>query len=65
MDNESKQFVVTPKEDKAVVMTIRIDRTLQERYDKLANESNRSRNELMNMALEFAIENLEFLGKKD
>lgn len=59
-----KKFVVTPKEDKAVVMTIRIDKTLQERYDKLANDSNRSRNELINMALEFAIENLEFLEKK-
>lgn len=26
------KFVVTPKEDKAVTMTIRIDRTLQEAY---------------------------------
>lgn len=61
MDNK---FVVTPKEDKAVVMTIRIDKTLQERYDKLAKASNRSRNELMNMALEFAIDHLEFFGKE-
>ena len=26
-----EKFVVTPKEDKAVTMTIRIDRTLQEK----------------------------------
>jgi len=58
-----KKFVVTPKEDKSVIMTIRIEKTLQEKYDKLANDSNRSRNELINMALEFAINNLEFLGK--
>lgn len=27
------KFVVTPKEDKTVTMTIRIDRTLQEEYN--------------------------------
>ena len=28
-----EKFVVTPKEDKTVTMTIRIDRTLQEEYN--------------------------------
>jgi predicted transcriptional regulator len=54
-------FVVTPKEDKSVVMTIRIEKTTQERLDELAKESNRSRNELINMALEYALQNLKFI----
>lgn len=45
------KFVVTQKkpdrkEDKSVVMTLRIDRELQEEFDKLSSKSDRSRNEL-------------------
>lgn len=53
------KFVITPKEDKTVTMTIRIDRTLQEEYNKLAAKTNRSRNELINMALKYALDNME------
>lgn len=53
------KFVVTPKEDNYVVMTIRIERALQEAYDDLSAKTNRSRNELMGMALRYAIENME------
>ena len=49
------------KEDKSVVMTLRLDRELQEAFDKLAIQSDRSRNELMCMALRFALEQLEFI----
>ena len=41
-----EKFIVTPKEDKSVTMTIRIDRALQEEYNDLAAKTNRSRNEL-------------------
>jgi predicted transcriptional regulator len=58
-------FVVTPKEDKSVVMTIRIEKTTQERLDELAKESNRSRNELINMALEYALQNLKFIQESN
>ncbi|WP_368280257.1 CopG family transcriptional regulator [Enterocloster citroniae] len=61
----NKKFVVHPKDpgtkDSKVVMTIRIDRELQEEYDKLAGISNRSRNELICMAMRYALENLEFV----
>ena len=30
-----EKFIVTPKEDKSVTMTIRIDRALQEEYNDL------------------------------
>ena len=53
------KFVITPKEDKTVTMTIRIDRQLQERYNELAARSNRSRNELIGMALQYALDNME------
>ena len=58
------KFVVTPKEDKSVSMTIRIERALQEEYDKLAARTNRSRNQVIGMALKFAIENMEVLEKE-
>lgn len=60
------KFIVRPKntekkEDKSVVMTLRLDRDLQEEFDKLSAKSDRSRNELMCMALRFALEHLEFI----
>ena len=52
------RFVVTPKEDKTVTMTIRVDRALQEGYNELSAKTNRSRNELINMALQYALDNM-------
>lgn len=40
-------------------MTIRIDRTSQEEYNKLSAKTNRSRNELISMALRYALNNME------
>ena len=56
----------SPKNDeKSVVMTLRIDKELQQKYDKLAAKSDRSRNELMTMALRYALENLEFIPNNE
>ena len=59
-------FIVRPKsadkkEDKSITMTIRLERELQEEYDKLSAKSGRSRNELMCMALRYALNNLKFV----
>ena len=54
-----EKFIVTPKEDKTVTMTIRIDRALQEKYNERAAKTTRSRNELIGMALQFALDNME------
>lgn len=54
-----EKFVIIPKEDKGVTMTIRIDRALQERYNELSAKTNRSRNELICMALQYALDNME------
>ena len=57
------KFIITPNEDKAVTMTIRIDRTLQERYNELSARTNRSRNELICMALQYALDHMEIKDK--
>ena len=52
------KFVITPREEKTVTMTIRIDKTLQEEYNNLSAKTNRSRNELISMALRYALDNM-------
>ncbi|MDY2679835.1 MAG: CopG family transcriptional regulator [Lentihominibacter sp.] len=54
-----EKFIITPKKDKTVTMTIRIDRALQEKYNELSARTNRSRNELISMALQYALDNME------
>lgn len=48
-------------EDKSVTMSLRLDKELQKQYDELATKTNRSRNELMCMALAYAIKNIEYI----
>lgn len=62
----SDKFVVRAKqhnenEGSSVVMTIRMDRAIKEAFDELSSKSNRSRNELMCMALSFALKQLQFI----
>lgn len=57
MNNDD--FIVTPKE-KSVTITIRVDKAIADNLDKLALKSDRSRNELINMALEYALKNVKF-----
>jgi len=59
MDEED--FVVTPKE-KSVTITIRVDRVIADKLDELALQSDRSRNELINMALSYALKNVKFIS---
>ena len=62
----SASFIVRHKsadgnEEKSVTMSLRLDRQLQAEYDQLAQKSGRSRNELMCMALRYALDHLEFV----
>ena len=54
-----EKFIITPQEDKTVTRTIRIDKTLQEAYNSLSLKTNRSRNELINLALRYALNHME------
>lgn len=59
-----EKFVVIPKEEKAVTITIRIDKALQEAYNELSAKTHRSRNELIGMALQYALDNMEIKRKE-
>jgi predicted transcriptional regulator len=61
----SDEFIITPREDKTVTMSIRIEKVLQEKLNELARKSNRSRNEIINMALEYALKNVKFINSAD
>lgn len=63
MENKNK-FTITPKKNpKAITLTLRISEEMNNKLEELSKISNRSRNELINKALEFAFENLEFIDK--
>lgn len=51
------ELKITRKTEPAM-FTIRIDKSIMDFYDKLAKETNRSRNELIAMALEFAMDKI-------
>ena len=57
------KLLVTHKKDKNVTMTIRLDLELQKQYDDLAAKTNRSRNELICMALSYALDHMEIEDK--
>lgn len=65
---ESEKFIIKHKdleikEEATVTMTLRLEKELQQQYDELAQKSGRSRNEIMTLALKFAIDKVEFLDK--
>lgn len=58
-NDSASKFVIRPKADKSITMTICIDSQLQERYNELTRLTNRSRNELISMALQYALDNMK------
>ena len=58
MDKTDNKLVITPKDDKYVTMTIRTEKKIQEEYNKLSARTNRSRNELINRTLKYALDNM-------
>lgn len=60
MENKQKKFVITPKIERSVTLTIRLETELNNYIEEIATKSGRSRNELINKALKFAFDNLEF-----
>ena len=47
------------KKTEQVMFTIRVDKSIVDFYDNLSKETNRSRNELIAMALEFAMDKIK------
>ena len=58
MDKTDNKLNIRPKDDKYVTMTIRTEKKIQEEYNKLSARTNRSRNELISMALKYALDNM-------
>ncbi len=56
---KNKEILTISKKTNPVMFTIRVDQAIVDYYDKLAGETNRSRNELIAMALEFAMDKIE------
>ena len=57
------KFIITPKEDTYVTMSIRIEKSLQEQFNDLSAKTNRSRNELISMSLQYSLDNMEISEK--
>lgn len=53
------KFIVKKNADECVVTSVRLDKDIIERLDAIAAKSNRSRNQLVNMALRYALDNLK------
>lgn len=60
LENKQKKFVITPKVERSVTLTVRLETELNNYIEEIARKSGRSRNELINKALKFAFDNLEF-----
>ena len=60
MAEKPRRFIVTPKQERSVTLTVRLDTELNAYIEEIARKSGRSRNELINKALKYAFDNLEF-----
>ncbi len=57
---DDKKLKITRKlDDNYKVFSIRLKTETIDELDRISNETNRSRNELINIMLEFGIENIE------
>lgn len=61
MTTDKKDFVVTKNKDESVTFSIRIKKSIQEELDELSTKSNRSRNELIELSIRYALDNLKFI----
>lgn len=62
-----KKFIVNPKRNpygKTTVVSARLPDNLVKQLDKVAQATGRTRNELLIMCVEFALDNLE-IGKEE
>jgi len=59
------KFIITPRDNESVQLSIRIEKRIQNGFDNLAKQSGRTRNELINLALDFALKNAEVMLDKD
>ncbi|MBO4694805.1 MAG: ribbon-helix-helix protein, CopG family [Clostridia bacterium] len=59
-NNENKKLIITPKKYKAESTTIisaRVSMELMEKIEDIAKKTNRNRNEIIQILLDFAVDN--------
>lgn len=59
-----KKFIVETVREPAASMTVRIEGETSKRLEAAAAASGLSRNKIINLALKFALDNIEFVEKK-
>ena len=64
---EGKKLIITPKTktDTTTILSARVPTDMLKKIDLLAKSSNRNRNEVVQLLLEFALENTVVLENKD
>lgn len=60
-----KKVIISTKSDDYVNTTIRIDKDVLNKYDDIAAKSKRSRNEIIGIALKYALDFLEIEEKEE
>lgn len=58
MANDENTLKIS-KRTQPVMFSIRIDKSIVDYYDELAAQTNRSRNEIISMALEYAMDKIQ------
>ncbi len=61
MPTDDLELIITKNEIEYASFTIRVDRRIRDEYNKLAGKANRSRNELIELSLKFALEHIKFV----
>jgi len=54
-----RKFKIPKKDDNFEIFSVRMLKTLIKEIDEIAKKTNRSRNEVVNKCVEYAIENLD------
>jgi predicted transcriptional regulator len=53
------KFIAKPNNNESTTISVRIEKDVLKRIDDIASKTNRSRNQLIGMALRYALDNLE------
>ncbi len=59
------ELIISKNEIEYASFTIRVDKKIRDEFDRLAGKSNRSRNELIEASLKFALEHIKYIDDKD
>lgn len=57
----SSEFMITMKDEESVQLSIRIEKRIRDEFDEISKKSGRSRNQLINLALDYALKNAKLV----